>query len=206
MLYYEACCITGLSMEDKRIVKTKRNLRATMAELICQMPFEKITVAEICRQGMVSRITFYTHYDTKYELLDELLNEYADQAKAAYRRLQETNNPQKMGLKGYENMLECILEMLYENAAVFSHVNPQENPYLTAMVSQKVTASVNSYLEQHRSFTSKYPIHQTVSLICSGLYGVLNTCTEEKMSPEESRRIAKMMLRDIMKSDLFDRG
>ena len=36
-------------MEDKRVIKTKRNLKRTMIEMICDMPFEKITVSELCR-------------------------------------------------------------------------------------------------------------------------------------------------------------
>ena len=36
------------------------------------MPFEKITVTELCRAADVSRITFYTYYDDKYALADRL--------------------------------------------------------------------------------------------------------------------------------------
>lgn len=52
-------------MEDKRITKTKRNIKATLTALLQEMPFEKISVAEICRRGDISRITFYAHYEDK---------------------------------------------------------------------------------------------------------------------------------------------
>ena len=63
-------------MEDKRVIKTKRNLKRTMIEMICDMPFEKITVSELCRLGETSRITFYTHYDDKYDLAEEIFGDY----------------------------------------------------------------------------------------------------------------------------------
>lgn len=40
------------------------------------MPFEKISVTEICNQGLVSRITFYAHYDDKYKLVEEMFADY----------------------------------------------------------------------------------------------------------------------------------
>lgn len=68
---------------DKRVVKTKRTIKRTLVELLATMPFEKITVTELCRAADVSRITFYTYYDDKYALADELFRD--DMAKAEER-------------------------------------------------------------------------------------------------------------------------
>ena len=35
---------------DKRVVKTKRTIKRTLVELLATMPFEKITVTELCRR------------------------------------------------------------------------------------------------------------------------------------------------------------
>ncbi len=43
---------------DKRVVKTKRTIKRTLVELLATMPFEKITVTEMCRAADVRRITF----------------------------------------------------------------------------------------------------------------------------------------------------
>ena len=49
-------------MEDRRIKKTKKNLKATLIEMLADMPFEQITITSLCSQADISRITFYTHY------------------------------------------------------------------------------------------------------------------------------------------------
>lgn len=59
-------------MEDKRIKKTKKNLKATLIAMLNQMSFEQITITELCRQSDTSRITFYKHYNDKYALADEI--------------------------------------------------------------------------------------------------------------------------------------
>ena len=61
--------------EDKRIRKTKQRLTKALAELLAQTSFEQITVKDICAQSSITRITFYTHYGDKYELLADLFRD-----------------------------------------------------------------------------------------------------------------------------------
>ena len=58
------------NMTDIRIVKTKRHLKQALVKMLEDTPFEKLTVAELCRRAETSRITFYTHYDDKYDLTE----------------------------------------------------------------------------------------------------------------------------------------
>lgn len=58
-----------------------------MIGMLAEILFEKITVAELCRRGETSRITFYAHYSDKYELADELFSDYIQEAWADYHVL-----------------------------------------------------------------------------------------------------------------------
>ena len=95
-------------MEDKRITKTKRNIKATLTDILQEMPFEKISVAEICRRGDISRITFYAHYEDKYDLAEEIFSDHVQEAYDKYHALQAENNPGNNGFIGYQNLLEAI--------------------------------------------------------------------------------------------------
>ena len=79
-------------MEDRRIIKTKKTIKSTLIGILQEMPFEKITVTEICSRGIISRITFYTHYEDKYVLAEELFSDYIAEADDNYHRLQSLNN------------------------------------------------------------------------------------------------------------------
>ena len=63
-------------MEDRRIQKTKQLLQSTLLHLLEEKAVEKINFTEICQKAGVSRITFYTHYADKYELADDLFEQY----------------------------------------------------------------------------------------------------------------------------------
>lgn len=54
-------------MEEKRDIETK--LAASLKELAAKMPFEKITIRQIADGAGVIRVTFYNHFQDKYDLL-----------------------------------------------------------------------------------------------------------------------------------------
>lgn len=66
--------------EDKRILKTKKLIRDTFFKLLEEKDFEKITIAEIADRAIISKGTFYYHYEDKYDfvqkLVDDIIREY----------------------------------------------------------------------------------------------------------------------------------
>ena len=60
---------------DLRIKKTKRAIRNAFYELIKEKPLEKITVREIAERAEINKTTFYAHYETVYDLVDQLEQE-----------------------------------------------------------------------------------------------------------------------------------
>ena len=55
-------------MADSNI--TKRALAAALKELMEEMPFDKISVAQICERCDMHRKSFYYHFKDKYDLLN----------------------------------------------------------------------------------------------------------------------------------------
>lgn len=68
---------------DRRTIYTRNTVKDALLELLEEQPFEKITVAAICRQAEITRATFYLHFQDIDEVLDELLNEALMVAEAA---------------------------------------------------------------------------------------------------------------------------
>ncbi len=59
--------------QDARVIRTKRDLRASLLALLKEQAFEKITVKTICDHASINKMTFYAHYQDKYDLLDDLV-------------------------------------------------------------------------------------------------------------------------------------
>lgn len=64
---------------DLRVVKTKKLLYQTLVELMKSKTFEEIKVSDICSIAMINRSTFYSHYEDKYELLIDFINDLKEE-------------------------------------------------------------------------------------------------------------------------------
>ena len=113
-------------MEDRRIVKTKRSLKSALISMLAKEDFEHISITELCRRAEISRITFYSHYNDKYALLDDIFNDMLQVGTEDYYRRQKENNPAGKLAAGYVNMLDAILKIYYDRFDFFQHTNPEK--------------------------------------------------------------------------------
>lgn len=58
----------GNADDSAKVLQTKRILAEQLMELLEHKNFKKITVNDICQSAMVSRSTFYLHFEDKYQL------------------------------------------------------------------------------------------------------------------------------------------
>ena len=56
---------------DRRVVRTKVALTAALFELLAEKDFAKISITELTRRADVDRKTFYLHYQSVGEILEE---------------------------------------------------------------------------------------------------------------------------------------
>lgn len=59
---------------DRRTLYTKQVITDAFVDLLSAKPLEKITITEICKNAQISRSTFYLHYQSE----NDILNEFAD--------------------------------------------------------------------------------------------------------------------------------
>ena len=57
---------------DVRVQKTKERLSASLLSLLKEKSIEKVSICEICNRAGVNRNTFYSHYLSVKELLEEI--------------------------------------------------------------------------------------------------------------------------------------
>lgn len=122
---------------DLRIKKTNRAIRSAFYELIKEKPMEKITVREIAERAEINKTTFYAHYETVYDLVDQLEQE------AVAEILKE--------MSGAQNLLDDPRSFVREMYTAMAHYSDdfklipaaamgQFNTYLQTAILEKVQA------------------------------------------------------------------
>lgn len=72
--------------EDRRVEKTRKLLRESLASLVREKSYDRIAVKEILDRANVGRSTFYTHFRDKDELLASVILEMLSSASGHRRR------------------------------------------------------------------------------------------------------------------------
>jgi len=70
---------------DRRINKSKTALKEALLMLMDNKDFSKITITDIVNLSNLNRGTFYKHYQTKEELLGDLIEEVIEDLNRSYR-------------------------------------------------------------------------------------------------------------------------
>ena len=77
--------------EDRRVTYTKSAIKDALLELMKERNFEKLSISKVCEAAQITRTTFYSHYDTLNQVLDELIDEAFEVAE--YSSTNTTSRP-----------------------------------------------------------------------------------------------------------------
>ena len=58
---------------DRRTLYTRNVIKDALLDALSEKNFEQITVTDVCRRAEITRATYYLHYQSLTEVLDELL-------------------------------------------------------------------------------------------------------------------------------------
>lgn len=96
-----------------KITKSHLRLHQAFIDLVGQNGFEKITVNDICDKALVSRSTFYNHFEDKYHLLYFSIYQIKNQIIDSEKSITDYS-------KGEQ--IHIILSFINENGAFFKSV------------------------------------------------------------------------------------
>ena len=185
--------------EDKRIIKTKQNLKQSLIHLLSQHLFEEITIKQICEISQTSRVTFYSHYSDKYKLADNIICDMLEMAHIRYEKLQASCCATHSILNDLCNLLDSILQTYHSQHNFFQYVSSDKNPYLYASFSKHLLNYVFTELEKtttHIRF--KYPLRISCSFLTFGLLGFISECELQQYSPEQIQLCTKQLINDLI--------
>ncbi|MBP1916553.1 TetR/AcrR family transcriptional regulator [Lederbergia galactosidilytica] len=82
-------------MIDKRIQRSKSDLKKIFIKLLTRRSFEQNTITEIVREAGYNRGTFYSNFETKEnilrEIIQETLQEMIEEIRHPYKTLKRVN-------------------------------------------------------------------------------------------------------------------
>jgi AcrR family transcriptional regulator len=102
---------------DRRVKRTKKNLKRSLISLLQLKPLKDISIAELAAHADYNRSTFYKHYQSKEDLLNELIDDVIDDLILSYR-------------EPYQNKDAFVIsELSYSAIKIFDHFKRYQDFY-----------------------------------------------------------------------------
>lgn len=185
--------------EDLRIQKTRKVLRESILALLKDRPLEKITVKDICEHAMINRMTFYKHYEDKYLLLDDAINEIKDSIMNQIPKKQTTSIDD---IAEYLiSILGKVIEYIETNIEYIRSLEKNSSFELINIIARVCEDGISELLveiDKIRPF--KYSIPVTASFIYGGFVSALTYLIHHKNQSYKAE--IKLLMADL-KTNLF---
>ena len=170
---------------DLRIVKTKKILFSALLKLMEQKNFERIKISDICDEALVNRSTFYAHYEDKYELLIELIEEL----KISFLNELKDNDNSFFSKEYLMDLLSILIEHIDENRKVYNAILlNNKNGILIDFLIDVIEKDISERLKDRIDIkNSNIPIDIVVKFYVGGLIniGVSWLTNKEQYTKEE---------------------
>ena len=89
---------------DPRIIRTKEAIQSVFKQMVCEMPYEKITVKAITQAAGINRNTFYLHYNCVDDVLAEIQAKHSSEYSAIVSGFDQLKDTEKLVRSFFEYM------------------------------------------------------------------------------------------------------
>jgi AcrR family transcriptional regulator len=177
---------TELGKEDPRVTRTRALLIQALAELMREKSFESITVREIAERATLNRVTFYAHFQDKYDLLEYATREMIRTQVSSQLAQPNPFNPEKLN-----KLMLLVCNFLTE---VVQHCPPphgQMRPLMEKQIKAELYEIVLSWLQASR--VKGAPTAEQTAVVTSwAIYGAA-----EQWSQDQAAKSAEEFVRQV---------
>lgn len=169
---------------NQRVMLTKRLIREALLKMLKTHNINKISIRELCEIAGINRTTFYNHYGSQYDVLNEIAHMY----------IQSTSYAVINDLAARKNIHECltrVLQYMKDNLEFAKLVLNQDNYDLISHITFSLPQFDNMVIKhlpetldfEEKKAISSYVQYGTVRLLKEW---ILSDCLK---SPEEEARL-----------------
>lgn len=89
---------------DPRVIRTKEAIQTVFKQMVCELPYEKITIKAITEAAKINRNTFYLHYNCVDDVLAEIQSKHSSEYSAIVSRFDQLKDTDKLVRAFFEYM------------------------------------------------------------------------------------------------------
>ena len=178
--------------ENQRIMLTKQLLQTAFLKLLKTKTIHSISIRELCVEAGINRTTFYYHYGSQYDLLEDISGRFLDSVAQCLKDADGSSQ------EGIQQRVTLVLRYIEDNLELSTLLmnNSIDPTFAERLFSlQQITDLLHLALadckdEQERTATVAFAIHGSYKLLCDWINN------PQRISPElQTERILRLARR-----------
>lgn len=164
---------------NQKIINTKKSLSKSLIYLLSKNAITEIDVSQLCTYAAVNRTTFYKHYNSLYDLLNELINEFFKKIEILFLKVNVNENT--------TSKIAFLLKYLKQNREFVSVI--MNNNTLTTISQRLITLDfIDSLIKTNIQYRKSVYINDNyyIDFIISGWYAVIKRRVNENCALDEN--------------------
>jgi AcrR family transcriptional regulator len=188
---------------DRRQQKTRDAIFDAFSSLLSTKRYSKITIQEIIDKANIGRSTFYSHFETKDDLLKEMCTELFEHIFSKSLAM-ETTHDFSLAVKDTQTMITHILYHLKDNKKNIIGILKSESgelflSYFKQYLNELITLNMLNGVKQEKS---KVPFDFLIEHIAGSFVGLIQWWIKNNMkdSPEELSMYFEAVINPVLPS------
>jgi len=183
---------------DIRTIKTKAAIKQAFQTLMKDNSFDKLTIQKICDEANVNRVTFYNHYQDKYDLfkeyLDEILMDIFNSSKEAYEISTEPN-------LFFKTLFNKIADLCFDNKNILMTLEYQGNSIMAYIIQNTAFEKLSNLVANHFDAAKlRYPANAVSVFLVGGFTNITSFYLNSKTaSKTELINLSDSIIDDLLK-------
>lgn len=140
-------------MKNRRSIMTKKMIEDSFYELLEKNPVEKISVKSLCDNADINRSTFYLHYQTIEDLVDEIEQTLINKQIELLGKVNKRTDTRPFIIQ--------TLSMLEKRPKVYLHL--LENGHFVQLYTEKMEHYFENFVELSHNIKTTYTFEYIVS-------------------------------------------
>lgn len=189
------------SASDRRVRRTKAQLRSALNRLLLEKPPEAITVTELTRLADVNRGTFYCHYKDVADMVEQMEGELF----AEFARLMDSYSATALR-QGLRPILEDVFSFIQRNFDLVPLRTMKDRSAFLEQLKALLREKVSREWSGLYSFSDTEQREFYLSFLVGGVVGMVQLWLESgrRESPQEMAALAEaLILRGIQPLGTF---
>lgn len=181
----------GGRAQDRRVARTKAAVHAAVLKLVQERAFDKVTVAAVAREADIDRKTFYLHYASVDDVVDEIVREEAEWRVAIVREEAFALGERMDVADLFSRVSVALMEQFEASGLTFAHLS---SDLLLRKIERPLTEAIiaDDALGMAAALGPRLPY--AVSFFSAGLLSVMRhwLADDSEMPLEELARMASV--------------